>query len=61
MFCTHFAECGRPFKNVNTLISNGKGERIGDSPWNVAIYDVTRKILICGGTMIHPLLILSGL
>lgn len=45
------------------LISNGTVDKFGDSPWNVAIYDVSdtkKPNQICGGTIISPHLIVSG-
>ncbi|XP_065210568.1 modular serine protease-like [Planococcus citri] len=53
-------ECGRPFTGVVTLISDDTTEKYGDSPWHVAIYDITKNLLICGGTIINPHLIVSA-
>ncbi|XP_065210327.1 transmembrane protease serine 9-like [Planococcus citri] len=54
-------DCGRPFTNFMTLIAYGEEEKYGDSPWNVAIYNVKRDYyLICGGTIVSPNLILSA-
>lgn len=47
--------------NIQGLISGGKPERRGDSPWHVAIYDVSNEpLLICGGTIITSKIIVSG-
>ena len=62
---SHFIEfleisvCGRAYRDIDTLISGGTEERSGDSPWHAAIYD-WEKILICGGTIIHEKLIVTG-
>ncbi|XP_065204421.1 uncharacterized protein LOC135834470 [Planococcus citri] len=52
-------ECGRPYSNPTALISGGVEEKFGDSPWHVAVYNQV-KILICGGTIINPYLIISA-
>ncbi|XP_065210564.1 modular serine protease-like [Planococcus citri] len=52
-------ECGRSYVNGEPLISGGVEERYGDSPWHVAIYN-QKKVLICGGTIISPELVLSA-
>lgn len=56
-------DCGKVSGKVTALISEGKPERHGDSPWHVAIYDVAHSKepdLICGGTIITPQIIISG-
>lgn len=53
------AECGRPYTNPTALISGGVEERFGDSPWHAAVYNQD-KVLICGGTIINPHLVVSG-
>lgn len=53
-------ECGVQYTGPKKLlVANGRNETFGDSPWHVAVYD-RKKLLICGGTIIHPLLILSA-
>ncbi|XP_065208512.1 modular serine protease-like [Planococcus citri] len=52
-------ECGRPYTNPNKLIQGGVEESISDSPWHVAIYNA-KKVLICGGTIISPYIVLSA-
>ncbi|KAK7572041.1 hypothetical protein V9T40_014513 [Parthenolecanium corni] len=55
-------ECGKPYANVTKLIAYGTPEKYGDSPWHVAIYDISEKDkpLICGGTIVSPQLIISA-
>ncbi|XP_065209906.1 modular serine protease-like [Planococcus citri] len=52
-------ECGRPYTNPKKLIQGGVEESISESPWHVAIYNA-KKVLICGGTIISPHIVLSG-
>ncbi|XP_065208510.1 uncharacterized protein LOC135837230 [Planococcus citri] len=52
-------ECGRPYTNPKKLIKGGVEESISDSPWHVAIYNA-KKVLICGGTIISPYIVLSA-
>ncbi|XP_065204420.1 uncharacterized protein LOC135834469 [Planococcus citri] len=52
-------QCGLPYSEASALITGGRLERFGDSPWHVAIYNQD-KLLICGGTIIDPQLILSA-
>lgn len=48
-------------ETLQELISGGKPERFGDSPWHVGIYDVDKHFsCICGGTIISARIILSG-
>ncbi|XP_065206833.1 modular serine protease-like [Planococcus citri] len=51
--------CGQQYSNPQLAIANGTKERYSDSPWHVAIFN-QHKILICGGTIITPYLILSA-
>ncbi|XP_065210570.1 clotting factor C-like [Planococcus citri] len=51
-------ECGRTLTTFS-LLSNTT-EWHWDSPWHVAIYDITKNLLICGGTIINPYLIVSA-
>ncbi|XP_065210344.1 modular serine protease-like [Planococcus citri] len=55
-------ECGRPFNiSFNKLVyKRSTPERYLDSPWHVAIYDIKRNVLICGGTIISPRLVISA-
>jgi len=47
------------------LIDNGKKAHVGTAPWNVAIYQLNKENLkydlICGGSIITPNLIVSGM
>ncbi|XP_065210346.1 coagulation factor IX-like [Planococcus citri] len=52
-------DCGRPFTNAQLLIAGGVEEKIGDSPWHVAIYN-EKKVLICSGTIISPHVVVTG-
>ncbi|XP_065204438.1 coagulation factor X-like [Planococcus citri] len=45
--------------DIVTPVVGGNTESIHDSPWHVAIFN-QKKILICGGTIIRPQLILSA-
>lgn len=44
------------------LIGGGKEAFQGSAPWNVALYQEENNgyVLICGGSLISPLLIVSG-
>lgn len=56
-----FLECGKP--NSNTSEARGALAMLGEWPWHVAVYDVTPSSpsrLICGGTIVSPLMIISG-
>ncbi|XP_065210347.1 coagulation factor IX-like [Planococcus citri] len=52
-------DCGRPFTNAQLLIAGGVEEKIGDSPWHVAIYN-EKKVLLCSGTIISPHIVVTG-
>jgi len=47
------------------LINNGKIAHVGTAPWNVGIYQLNKENskydLICGGSIITPNLIVSGI
>lgn len=53
-------DCGK--SSPTKLIYKGKETVSGDSPWHVAIYNTEQKpfLLICGGTIISQLLVVSG-
>lgn len=55
-------DCGKPFAYAEPLIAFGEPEKYGESPWHVAVYDISKndKILICGGTIISPQLVVSA-
>lgn len=46
------------------LIANGKEANYGTAPWNVGIYQLNKinsnYDLICGGSIITPILVVSG-
>lgn len=56
-------DCGIPHGKPMKLISLGQKEKYGDSPWNVAIYNIKEKDkpLICSGTIVTPSLIITGM
>ncbi|KAK7579998.1 hypothetical protein V9T40_000627 [Parthenolecanium corni] len=55
-------DCGIPHGKPVKLISLGRKEKYGDSPWNVAIYNIKEKDkpLICSGTIVTPSLIITA-
>jgi len=58
-------DCGRVYNNGKPLINNGKIAHVGTAPWNVGIYQLNKENskydLICGGSIITPNLIVSGM
>lgn len=52
-------ECGKLLTLSKPLISNGVMAQYGTSPWNVGVYKMND--MICGGTLISPNLIISGI
>lgn len=53
--------CGRSSPSIE--IVNGTEVTVGDLPWHVAVYESTLNSsfkLICGGTIVSPVMIISG-
>lgn len=55
-----FAVCGQKRVKSPTLIVNGDNVTRGDYPWQVAIYNKTNEVLICGGALVNQRVILTG-
>jgi hypothetical protein len=52
--------CGQKSVNAQTLIVNGKPVKKGDYPWQVALYTLNDKELICGGSLLNQRVVLTG-
>jgi hypothetical protein len=44
-----------------TLIINGQDATLEDFPWQVALYRLKDKELLCGGSLLNARMILTGL
>jgi len=58
-------DCGTVHTDGKILINNGKTSYFGTVPWNVGIYKFNEESsvydLICGGSIISPNLVVSGI
>ena len=54
-----FLVCGKPYID-RTLIVAGSQTKVGDYPWQAALYRVIDKELICGGSLLNERVILTG-
>jgi hypothetical protein len=52
--------CGQKSVNAQTLIVNGKPVKKGDYPWQVALYTLNDKELICGGSLLNQRVVLTA-
>ncbi|KYB29441.1 hypothetical protein TcasGA2_TC031984 [Tribolium castaneum] len=54
-------KCGqKSTRNNPTLIVNGTNAIRGDYPWQVALYNKTSKVLLCGGSLLNQRVILTA-
>ena len=53
--------CGKNKDLDNSMIIGGRVAKKGAYPWHAAIYDIKTSILICGATLIHLRVVLTGI